>query len=228
MPVVPTRLQDFIQFADMHAPVWTIHAVAIGLTPAQATAFSGFAAAASNAYTAKLNAEQALRAANLTLQTAVGDARRSAGDMVRTIRAFAENASKPEVVYNLAQIPPPATPTPMPPPGQPTDLSVTLVPTSGAMELRWKAVNPTGSTGTSYIVRRREEGGGGDFTFVGVTGEKRYVDSTFFAGPDRVEYTVQGQRADSAGPVSDIFIINFGRVGPGLSIVASGPKMAAA
>ncbi len=230
MPILPSRTQDLIQFFDVHAPVWTANAVAIGLTPAQATAFQSLTTAAHNAYNAKLAADQAARAATITLQASVTDARRSASDLIRTIKAFAENASKPDVIYNLAQIPPPATPQPAPPPAKPGDLTVTLVPTTGALELRWKASNPVGTVGTSYIIRRREEGQT-EFMFVGVTGEKRFVDSTFFSGPDSVEYTVQGQRADSAGPVSDIFIINFGRSGPGLSITSasmnSEAKMAA-
>ncbi len=103
------------------------------------------------------------------------------------------------------------------------------MPTTGVLELRWKAANPRGTQGTSYIVRRREEGQT-EFMFIGVTGEKRYVDNTFFSGPDRVEYTIQGQRADSAGPVSNVLTVQFGRTGPGFSIVGvtGGEKKAAA
>ena len=42
-------------------------------------------------------------------------------------------------------------------------------------------------------------------------GESR-VDDTLIAGPDSVQYTVQGQRADSSGPVSEIFTVNFGQL----------------
>ena len=48
------------------------------------------------------------------------------------------------------------------------------------------------------------------FTIIGVSGERRYVDNSFLAGPDSVEYTVQAQRADRAGAESAIFTINFG------------------
>ncbi|HYF15375.1 MAG TPA: hypothetical protein VD971_09925 [Phycisphaerales bacterium] len=92
-----------------------------------------------------------------------------------------------------------------------------LVASTGAVELRWRSNNPTGTSGTSYIVRRRlsptEE-----FAFVGVTGERRFVDNTFIAGPDSVQYTVQGQRADSAGPLSEILAVRFGRTGPGRTL----------
>lgn len=215
MSILPSRIQDLIDFFDMHAPVWATSATSIGLTAAQATAFQALATAAHDAYTAKLAADQASLAATVTLRAAVGDARQSASDLIRIIKAYAENSAKPDVVYNLAQIPPPATPKPAAPPAQPTEIAVSLVPTTGALELRWKAANPAGTSGTSYIVRRREPGGGSEFVFVGVTGEKRFVDDTFMSGPESVEYTVQGQRADSAGPVSEIFTIHFGKQGSG-------------
>ncbi len=37
------------------------------------------------------------------------------------------------------------------------------------------------------------------------------MDDTLIAGPDSVQYTVQGQRADSSGPLSPIFTVNFGQ-----------------
>ena len=55
--------------------------------------------------------------------------------------------------------------------------------------------------------------GATEFTFVGVTGTKKFTDKTFFAGPDFVEYTVQGQRSDQSGPVSEVFVVNFGQAG---------------
>jgi hypothetical protein len=95
---------------------------------------------------------------------------------------------------------------------------------TGAVKLSWKASNPSGTQGTSYIVRRTDTTG--EFVFVGVTGVKTFTDDTFFAGPDSVQYTVQGQRADSAGPVSAIFTINFGRSSGGLTIASAGEEAA--
>jgi hypothetical protein len=151
-------------------------------------------------------------------QDAFGSLRSSAGDVVRLIRAYAESTSKPITVYNLAQIPPPATPTPMPPPGQPTNLTVTLTPADGALLLRWKVVNPPGANGTSYIIRRKLPTEG-EFSFIGVSGRKEFVDDTLIAGPDSVQYTVQGQRSDSSGPLSEMFTVNFGRL-PGGGMTA--------
>ena len=143
---------------------------------------------------------------------------------MRLIRAFAESTANPSIAYNLAQIPPPATPSPMPPMGQPTNLTVTLTPAVGALLLRWKVVNPTGANGTSYIIRRKLPAES-EFSFIGVSSKKEFVDDTLIAGPDSVQYTVQGQRSDQSGPLSEIFTVNFGQNASGgmMASVMSGP-----
>ena len=133
---------------------------------------------------------------------------------MRSIRAFAEQQANPNAVYNLAQIPPSSEPTTAPPPAQPTDLTVTLEASSGDLMLSWKASNPTGTSGTSYIIRRKLPGESA-FSFIGVSGKKKFVDTTLVAGPDSVQYTVQGQRADSTGPVSPVFMVTFGQLPSG-------------
>ena len=101
----------------------------------------------------------------------------------------------------------------MPPPGQPTNITVSLTPITGALTLKWKCTNPTGAAGTSYIVRRMLPGGA--WEFIGVTGKKEFIDSTLIAGPDSVQYTVQAQRSDSSGPISEGLTVNFGRLPDG-------------
>jgi hypothetical protein len=96
--------------------------------------------------------------------------------------------------------------------------------TSGNLTLRWTAANPAGTSGTSYIIRRRLPSES-EFSFIGVSGRKEFVDDSLIAGPDSVLYTVQGQRADSSGPLSPIFTVNFGRLPSGgftASVMASG------
>ncbi len=214
MGTYPTHPRSaFLEWCAQHATVFTSNAAAIGLTPAQATAFKNAAVAAIEADANQFAAKQAAKAATTTANLKVGDLRRAAGDTVRLIKAFAESTNNPNV-YVVAQIPPPAQPAPLPAPGKPRDMIVGIEPSSGAITLRWTCDNPRGASGTSYIVRRRA-GATGDFEFVGVTGSKKFTDSSFQAGPDQVMYTVQAQRADSSGPVSDILVINFGRTGSG-------------
>ena len=202
---------DFLAWCVAHKDVFTTNQAALGLTAAQTTAFKTAvtdAASASDAQTAAKDAAQAATTAVNLKFTALRD---KAAEMVRTIRTYAENTNNPGV-YALAQIPPPAAGSPVPPPAQPTNLTVAIDPATGAIQLKWKAANPAGSSGTSYIVRRKLPTQT-SWEFVGVTGSKAFTDSSFAAGPDSVQYTVQGQRSDQSGPVSGILTVNFGHPG---------------
>jgi hypothetical protein len=195
----------------------------IGLSAAQATAFTTAVTGAAAALTAQNTARDAAKAATLTAAGAFENLRAKAAETVQLIRLYAEAQADPNLVYSTAQIPAPATPTPVPPPAKPTDHSVTLDTATGAPVLRWKASNPVGGGGTTYLVRRRLPTQTA-FVFVGTGGgaggpTKEFKDSTFVAGPDSVQYTVQGQRSDSTGPVSDIFTVTFGvSGGDGISV----------
>ena len=217
MSILPSRTQDLLEWFDLHSPVWADEAANIGLTPAQAAEFGTLAATARAKYIEQLDAEEAARVAANQARDAIARARRSASDLIRSIKGFAANAPAGETlsVYNAAQIPMAAPPSPVGPPGKPHDITVTLTPTTGDITLRWKVVNPVGTVGTSYIVKRRIGGGGtsqaAEFQFVGVTGNKEFTDTTLEGGAESVQYIVQGQRSRHAGPVSDILTVNFGQ-----------------
>lgn len=205
---------DFLDWCEAHTSVFTDNAAAIGLTPEQAAAFDAATTGAGDATLKQEKAQQSSKVATQQVNESFEALRDSASEMVRTIRTFAENSDDASSVYNTAQIPPPAKPSPAPPPAEPKELTVTLMPNSGDLQLAWKASNPEGTQGTSYIIRRRIQGES-DFSFIGVTGTKKYIDKTLVAGPDSVQYTVQGQRADSAGPESQIFTVTFGQLPTG-------------
>ncbi len=206
-PISPRA--DFLTWCEIHAPVFLDSAVEIGLTPAQATAFNTAAAAFGSALNDQATIQQAAKmsteAANVAYQTMLS----TAGNTVKLIRAFAENSADPNAVYQTAQIPAPQPAKPAPPPAQPTNLTVELMPQTGALVLRWKASNPAGTSGTSYIIRRRLPGESA-WTFVGVPAKKEFVDETFVAGPDSVQYTVQGTRSGVLGTMSQVFLVSFG------------------
>jgi len=210
---------DFVNWCKNHADVFIAHAAAIGLTPLQATGYDTVTDAAVAAITAQQLAIQTAKIATQNANVAVAALRSRNSETVALIRAFADSQVKPDVVYSLAQIEMPSPPSPAPPPAQPTDLTVTLGASDGALTLRWKASNPTGTSGTSYIIRRRLPSES-EFSFIGVSGKKEFVDETLIAGPDSVQYTVQGQRADSSGPLSPIFTVNFGQA-PGGGFTAT-------
>lgn len=204
----------FLAWCQAHEPIFTTNYAQIGLTSAAALAFKQATDVAAGATTDQLAAKETAKAATEYATDRYADLRKEAADAVRFIRAFAENSADPAAVYVIAQVPAPTTPGVVPPPGQPTNIKVALDATTGEITLTWKCANPPGASGTSYIVRRKLPTEPG-YTFVGVTGTKKFVDTTFNAGPDSVQYIIQAQRSGLSGPNSEIVTINFGRASGG-------------
>ena len=205
MSTYPTSPRSaFMEWCKGHQHVFSSHAEEIGLTTEEATAFSNATTLGDSRMQAQEEAQQLSKVATQQVQDALDDLNKQAAKVVRNIRAYAESSDDPNAVYAIAQIPPRSDPTPAPPPGQPTHLTVTLDATLGTVTLDWKADNPTGTTGTAYLIRRRLPGES-NFTIIGICGKKSFIDNTLMAGPDSVEYIVQGQRGDVSGPVSPLF-----------------------
>lgn len=226
--VLPSKLADLVAFVGEHVPVWTAApATAIGLTAEQLAALSAQHTDTTEKIAEKTAAEFAARAATLAQGQSGRDLRSLASAAVRSIKTFAEAQSKPDLIYAQAQISPPSPPLPVPAPTQPTDLTVTIDPTSGAITLKWKA-NQNGVAGTTYLIYRKAQGESG-FQWVGATGTKEFLDSTFTAGPDSVQYYVQGTRSGLTGQASSILMVSFGVPGGSsfTSNVLEAPKLAA-
>ena len=215
MGIVPTKVQDLLDFADAHGTLWTTNFAQIGLTSAQATAFKGAATTARTNFNAAITADQAKRAATNTSRNTVSDLRQIAAETLSLIKAFADNAANPSVVYSAAQIPEPLPPTPAPAPGTPTDFTVALQ-QSGAVTLKWKCANPVGVGGTIYEVRRRS-GSGSTFTFVGAIGIREFTDDTLPTGSTNVTYQITAVRSTIRGLPAQ-FNVNFGVGGDGFAV----------
>lgn len=238
MGVVPNNRLGKIEFYESHNSAWSTNAAAIGLTAGKVTALAGLTTTARKAYDAHVTAQAAAKAATQTFYDAVRFMHSSPGagaDMIETIKNFAQTTGNP-AVYNLAQIPPPATPGTTPPPGTPFQFTVGLL-QSGAIELKWKCSNPSGTQGTIYEVRRKIGGGGSGssnpFTFVGATGVKKFTDDTLVggSGSSSVTYQVTAVRSTSRGTPAQ-FNVNFGVGGDGQAFATitgenAGVKMAA-
>jgi hypothetical protein len=232
MGVVPDSRIGKIEFYEAHIAPWTSHAAAIGLTPAAVTALSTLTTQARAAFNAAEAARAAAKAATQNFYDKVRAMHSNPGagsDMIETIKTYAQTKNDPNV-YVLAQIPPPATPGITPPPGTPLDFTVSLL-QNGALELKWKCNNPSGTQGTIYEVKRQT--GGGAFTFIGASGVKSVTDDTLPSGATPATYQVTAVRSTARGNPAQ-FTVNFGIGGPGLTIAsiteggAGGPmKMAA-
>ncbi|MBI2756718.1 MAG: hypothetical protein K2Q09_10340 [Phycisphaerales bacterium] len=153
-------------------------------------------------------------------------------DMIQTIKTFApptQTTSNPNV-YVLAQVPPPAVPGTTPPHGTPFDFTVGLL-QDGALELKWKCGNPSGTVGTIYEVKRQI--GSGAMTFVGATGVKSFTDDSLPSNASPCTYQITAVRSTARGNPAQ-FTVNFGIGGGGLvgvtsaRVTESGPMKVAA
>ena len=136
--------------------------------------------------------------------------------LIRNIKNKAESTNNPEV-YALAQIPPPATPSPVPPPGTPFDLRVELLQT-GAITLSWKCPNPAGAAGTIYEVQRKlGTSPTAAFEFIGAAGVRNFTDETLPLGPTLVTYRITAVRSTTRGNPAQ-FILTFGSGGEGFTV----------
>jgi len=236
MSIVPDSRLGKIEFYEAHALVggpWAVNAAGIGLLPAAVTALGALTTQARAAFNAAEVARQAAKTATQNFYDKVRAMHSGPGagqDLIDTIRVYAESKNDPNV-YTLAQIPPPATPGVTPPPGTPFEFTVGLL-QNGALELKWKCNNPSGTQGTVYEIKRRT-GSTGPFNYVGPTGVKAFTDDTVTAGSPSVTYQITAIRSTQRGNPGQ-FTVSFGVGGPGLTIAsvteggAGGPmKMAA-
>jgi hypothetical protein len=217
MGVVPKKTQDLLDFADNHVSTFTTNAAAIGLTPAQALAFKTAAGAGRANFNSAVAADMAKKAATNTSQTSVAALRRTAAETIALIKAFADASANPSAVYDLAQIPMPATPSPAPAPGTPTNFTVALD-QSGVVTLKWKCANPPGISGTNYEVQRKI--GGAEFVTLGTVGSRKFSDTTLPAGSTGVTYQITAFRSTLRGTPAQ-FNVNFGVGGGGGMFIAS-------
>ena len=212
MSTVPDTRVGKIEFYETHAKAWDAVATQIGITAAEAGEMTNLTQQARAAYGASQEARNAAKAATQTFYDGTSDMATYGASLIAKIRAFAETTNNP-AVYNLAQIPPPATPSAVPPPGTPFEFTVGLL-QDGAVELNWKCTNPSGTYGTIYEVMRQIGGPSAPMTFIGATGVRTFIDATLPAGSTPCTYKVTAVRSTSRGNPAQ-FTVNFGVGGGG-------------
>ena len=223
--VVPISKVGKIEFYENHIAPWTTNAVAIGTTAGEVSSLDTKTQAARDAFNAQQAAHQAAKAATEAFNNAVEAMAVAGSAIISQVRSKALTAG--DNVYVLAQIPAPATPQPVNTLGLCGNFKAELD-GNGALILTWKCVSPRAS-GTVYQVFRRTTAAG-EFTYLGGSGQKKFVDETIPAGASQVTYQVQAVRSTAVGPWAQ-FNVNFG-TGSGGAMTASvtetaAPKMAA-
>lgn len=214
MGIVPTTRVGKLNFYEARIAPWAANAAAIGVLPAAVTALDGLAVDARKAYNDMEALRNAAKAATQVFYESIRALHSGPGagqDMIQAIRVKAQTTNNPNV-YALAQIPPPATPSTSPPPGTPSNFAVVLL-QNGAIELRWKCNNPSGTQGTIYEVMRRFTLNG-PFTFIGASGTRSFVDETIPTGSAPATYQITAVRSTQRGNPAQ-FTVSFGVGGVG-------------
>jgi hypothetical protein len=208
MGVIPTTIIGKIQFYETHLPVWAVDPTAIGLTALQLADLSLLTTAARADFDSTQSIRDAARASTLDQKVSVNAMQELGGDLVKTIRAFAETTND-DTVFSAAQIPPPAPPTPAGPPDMPTEVSAEIN-NFGYVLIKWKGSR---SFGTQFVLQRQLTpvgGAPGTWTYAGSSTTNDYTDTTVPTGFASVSYRVYAQRAGGISDASGTTTIAFG------------------
>ena len=223
---IPRTIPELIDWCNVHDPLFSVNAVAVGLSVSQAAAFHTLVLAFVKANTEAQVARESSKISTLALKGAMEAVLATGGAYVNTIKAFAEITHNNNV-YLLSGISPSDVPGVVPEPVAPARFGASINP-DGSLTLNWKVAQPVGVTSVAYRVLRRVNTTTGPFVIVSTEGKgKTYTDKQLPYGVDRVEYIVQPVRGGVPGPQSDVFTVQFGSVvGGGLSIhtIAATPQ----
>jgi hypothetical protein len=210
MPVQPDGKVAKIEFCEIRNPIWLAAATSIGTTTVAVNDLVTKTTAARDAWAAQQTAQAAAKSATNTYNMAVEAMSTACAQIISSIKTKAGVAG--DSIYSLADIPVPATPSPMGPLGQPSQLKVTLT-QDGFLDLAWKNTNPAGASGAVYQIWRRTTPTA-EFEYLGGVGGKKFTDTTIPAGSSQLTYKIQAVRSTSIGPAAT-FNVTFGTEGGG-------------
>lgn len=207
MAVLPHSDIEMIEWFEQRLADWAADPEAIGLTGGQIITLTGQVAAGRSSYNTAQQARNTSRSATVVFHDDSGTLRNFGGDLIKTIKAFAETTDD-QSVYADADVPPPAPPSPRGAPGMPTNITTALT-NLGAIELAWKADNASASTGAFFVIQRKLDGET-RWTNIGQTGAKSFSDATVPLGTTRATYIIIPWRGDLVGPASTQLSVQFG------------------
>src|SRR4051812_12894699 len=113
MGLIPDTKAGKVAFYGSKIAPWTTNAVAIGTTAGAVTALDALLTTAQDKLAAQTAAQEAAKTATAAADNAVEALAVAGANIIADIRAKARNSADPANVYELAQIPAPATPTPV-------------------------------------------------------------------------------------------------------------------
>lgn len=228
MSTIPRENDAAVTWCATHLPIWIDNAATIGLDPIELADLAALITEADTRLTARNQAQDAASGAVGTFNEAADAMRDNAALQVAKIRTFAKGSSTPAIVYEDAQIPAPADPSPRPAPGTPTLFTVGLE-QSGALMVNFKCPNPPRVGGLSYIVHR-SVGAQQPFEYLDTVTERSFEDGTVPAGSSDVTYRVTAQSATKKGNPG-YFTVRFGvntQAQPQVELVSQGTSQSQA
>lgn len=203
MSTIPRTHEERIAFFEQRLADWAKNPAAIGLTAAQVAALQARTVEARAAQNALIAARAAAGNATLDRNLASDALFSLGGDLVRTIRAFAQ-ASDDAIVYAEASIRPPKVPSPTGAPPPPTEVAFALLP-GGALRISWKGSMARGTTFAVY----RAPVGSRAYTLLDTVHAKHFVDRAIPPGTTSLAYAIEARRADHRVRSLDM-VVHFG------------------
>jgi hypothetical protein len=217
MRVVPRNKGPRLQFFLTHLPKWIENAEALGLSAEILVELQAKVDETCTKRNAQYANEQAARSATQEADSADEAMSNLGAAVIQQIRARARTAGPS--IYSLGSISPPKDASPIAPPGKPDKLKAQLM--GGWLELRWTCKNPRGSTGTLYHLHRSVDGG--PKAFIGLSGEKKFVDQTVPKGASFLEYEIRAIRSTQVG-LSALFPVTLSGKGKIPGMMLPGPR----
>lgn len=208
MATLPGTIVGDIQWFEERVSSWSENAASIGLTLAQAAAIGTETGQARSAFNAANAAKTAYKDSVVIQNAEVGEMRSLGGQLITTIRAFAEQQPDTSVVYALASVPPKQSPSSVPP-VQPTDVSYDLTNT-GSIELKWKGTTAGGTVFSVVRAVQIEPGEPfGAFEQVGLTGSREFLDGSIPPCCIAAQYVIRAFKGAFAPVSSDLATVRF-------------------
>lgn len=194
MPVLPDTKLGQLEFFESHKDAWGDHAAAIGIQTSAISPFKAQITSARDAYNAMQIARDASKAATQSFYNAHGAMLDTGRGFIAAIKAFADTSRNPNV-YVLANIDPPAPPSPAPAPETPTELVGAITP-SGGVTLTWNSTRSGATRGIFFLVER-QRASETTWTPLGGVMEKAFLDPAPMLGDGPVQYRVRAGRNES-------------------------------
>lgn len=213
---LPSKIGDFVAWADTHAAQWQDQQANIGISVAQVTAFKNLVGTLDSTFAAANAARQDSKDATMAQNTALAACRANASALITLIKGFAE-ATNNDNVYSLAGISANDPPGTAPAPTAPYNIQATLD-SLGNLNLTWKASQPQGTSGVVYEIVRAFNGSG-NFEHVDTVGGKAWTDDSVPSGTTTVSYVLTAKRGRDSSPPAATFTVRFGHApGGGLTL----------